>query len=119
MRARVHEHEAGWDRRRAHRPPSTRVLAWGLADELAKGGAEGTETSKPDLEADLGDREAGAAQKILRALDPASQEVLVRCFAEGLLEAAAEMGRGGVGLARKCRDVELVGVLPVDQILRP
>src|SRR5215204_6612082 len=43
------------------------------------------------LEADVGDRRVGVAQELLRALDPAREDVLVRRLPERLLEPAREV----------------------------
>ena len=117
MRARVHEREAGRDPWRGGRPPVARVRQRGL-DDPTKRGTEGAEAPEADSEADLSNREPCVAQEILGSLDAASQEVPVRRFAEGPLEAAEEVRPRRVRLAGKSGNVERLPIVAVDQILR-
>jgi hypothetical protein len=118
MWTRVHEREAGRDPRRWSRPPAARIRAWGLPDQLAERGAEGTEAPEADGEADLGNRVRRVPQELLGTLDPASQEVAVGRLAEGSLEAADEVRPRGVRLPGQGGNVERLRKVAIDQILR-
>src|SRR5262245_4684078 len=118
MRARVHEREAGRNRRRESRPPATRINARGLADELTKRGAERAEASEADGEADLGNGKRRVPQELLGALDAAPQEVSVRRLAERFLGAADAVRPRRVRLAGEGRHVERFREVAIDQILR-
>ena len=72
---------------------------------------------RPTLRQISATRAVGVAQQLRGALEPASQEVLVRRLAEGAAELAAEVrGREACG-AGECGDVERLAVAGVDQIL--
>jgi hypothetical protein len=118
VRARVHERETRWDRRRNGRPPPAGIRQRRFADELTECGAEGAKAPEADSEADLGNGELRAPQELLRALDAAAQQVRVRRLAEGLLEAADEVRPRGVRLACKSGNVERLREVAVDQIFR-
>src|SRR5215207_11120456 len=79
------------NRRRGLVAPTPAVPTRRLANELAKCRAEGAEALKADFQADVGYGQVGAAQQLLRALDPPPHQVLVGGLAEGLLEAAGEV----------------------------
>jgi hypothetical protein len=95
-----------------------RTHARRITDELAERGAERTQVAETDGEAGRGDGELRVPQELLGALDAPSQEVLVRSLAEGLFEAANEMRARGVRRARQGGNVERLGEVAVDEILR-
>src|SRR5262245_15638508 len=119
MWARVHERVAGRDPRLVEGPQTSCISHRRLSDELTEGSAEGAQAPVADHQADFGHRSPRVPQELLRALDTASQEVLVRRLAKGLLEAADEVSPRGVGLAGEGGNIQRLSEATVDQILRP
>src|SRR5437867_4606867 len=70
------------------------------------------------FERDLGDREAGSLEEVLRDLDSPGCEVAMRGDADGALEGARESGRAHRGRARKLGDGDARGDARVDTVER-
>ncbi len=84
----------------------------------AEGGGEGADATQADEEANVRDRAVRVTEEGRGALQPASEQVLVRRLAEGPVELAAEVRRREMGGAGERRDVERLAVARVDEVLR-
>src|SRR6185295_12028544 len=91
---------------------------WRDAELTSEAGREGADAPQADRETDVRDGAVRVAEQLGCALEPAVQEVLVRCLAEGAGELPAEVRRREPRRAGELGDVERLAVAGVHEVLR-
>src|SRR3954447_15762611 len=95
------------------------VVARRMAGEFVKSRRERARFAKPDIDADLGDRQRRDGQQILRPLHAAADVVAVGRHPEGLLERTGEMKGTEAHELRQVRQRDLVAEMLLDEFRHP